>query len=197
MVSKSGSQRLIRFNVFEVDLAARQLRKSGLRVRLQDQPFRLLEALIERAGEAVTREELKDRLWPEDTFVEFDHSLNTAVKKLRQALDDSAESPRWIETIPRVGYRFMGEVVQPARATEEPEVTGLATRLPPKSLVIAVVDEVGIDLGAGRILDLDGAIDGIRRCCRTVAPRCSGENDESHDRGHGGEQSADAHESLS
>ena len=101
---------MARFGVFEIDLAARELRKRGVRIKLQDQPFRVLEALIERPGEIVTREELKNRLWAEDEFVEFDKSLNTSIQKIRQALGDSAESPRFLETVPRVGYKFIGPV---------------------------------------------------------------------------------------
>ena len=100
----------IRFGVFEVDLAARELRKRGVRMKLQDQPFRVLEALLEKPGEIVTREELKERLWAQDEFVEFDKSLNTAVQKIRQALGDSATSPRYLETLPKVGYRFLAPV---------------------------------------------------------------------------------------
>ena len=102
--------RTLRFGVFEVDLGARELRKRGVRMKLQDQPFRVLEALLEKPGEIVTREELKDRLWAHDEFVEFDKSVNTAVQKIRQALGDSAESPRFLETVPRIGYRFVASV---------------------------------------------------------------------------------------
>src|SRR5580658_5317904 len=98
---------LVRFADFEVDLRAGQLRKRGAKVRLQEQPFRLLTVLLESAGEVVTREELRGRLWPADTFVDFDHRLAAAVSKLRDALADSAENPRFIETIGRRGYRFM------------------------------------------------------------------------------------------
>jgi len=96
--------------LFEADLQARELRKSGRRLRLQDQPFFVLAALLERPGTVVTREELRQRLWPADTFVDFDHSLNTAVNKLREVLGDSAASPRFIETLARRGYRFVAEV---------------------------------------------------------------------------------------
>jgi DNA-binding winged helix-turn-helix (wHTH) protein/Tol biopolymer transport system component len=102
--------RVVRFGVFEVDLEQRELRRSGLRVRLQDQPFQLLAALLERPGEIVTREELRSKLWPGDTFVDFDHSLNAAIKRLRDALGESAETPVFVETIPRRGYRFIGSV---------------------------------------------------------------------------------------
>ena len=100
----------VRFAVFEVDLAAGELRKNGSRIRLQEQPFQILVYLLDRAGEVVTREELRQRLWPADTFVDFDHSLNTAVLKLRDALGDSAVSPRYIETLARRGYRFLAPV---------------------------------------------------------------------------------------
>ena len=100
----------VRFAVFEVDLAAGELRKNGIRVRLQEQPFQMLVYLLDRAGEVVTREELCQKLWPADTFVDFDHSLNTAVLKLRDALGDSAVSPRYIETLARRGYRFLAPV---------------------------------------------------------------------------------------
>lgn len=104
------NRRVVRFGIFEADLLTRELRKRGVRVRLQEQPFRLLQALLERPGQIVTREEIKDKLWPDDTFVDFDNSLNTAAQKLRQALGDSAESPRFVETIPRQGYRFLTPV---------------------------------------------------------------------------------------
>src|SRR3984957_2536478 len=100
----------LRFGVFELDLRSGELRKHGLRVRLQEQPFRLLEMLLERPGEVVTREELQKRLWPADTFVDFDHGLNKAINKIREALGDSAESPRFVETVSRRGYRFLAEV---------------------------------------------------------------------------------------
>jgi len=96
--------RVLRFGVFEVDLAAAELRKKGLKVNLQDQPFRLLVILLERPGEIVTREELREKLWPADTFVEFDHSLNKAINKIREVLGNSADNPRFVETAPRRGY---------------------------------------------------------------------------------------------
>ena len=104
---RSSPQKIIRFAVFEVDLAAGELRKNGARIRLQEQPFQILAYLIDRAGEVVTREELRQKLWPADTFVDFDHSLNTAINKLREALGDSASNPRYVETLARRGYRFL------------------------------------------------------------------------------------------
>ena len=106
----NSSGRIARFGVFELDLAAGELRKNGARLRLQEQPFQVLALLLERAGDVVTRDELRQKLWPSDTFVDFDHSLNTAVNKLRETLGDSASSPRYIETLARRGYRFIGPV---------------------------------------------------------------------------------------
>src|SRR5438270_4229660 len=102
--------RIVRFGIFEVDLAAGELRKGGARVRLQEQPFQVLAYLLQHPGEIVTREELRQKLWPADTFVDFDHSLNTAVHKVREALGDSASSPRYVETLARRGYRFIAPV---------------------------------------------------------------------------------------
>lgn len=101
--------RSARFGVFELDLRSGELRRDGVRVKLQEQPFRVLAFLLERAGDVVTREELREHLWPQE-FVDFDHSLNTAVRKLRAALDDSADTPRFIETLARRGYRFIAPV---------------------------------------------------------------------------------------
>ena len=104
---KSG---IARFGVFEADLNARELRKQGRRIRLQDQPFAVLAILLERCGNVISREELREKLWPANTFVDFDHSLNTAVNKIRETLGDSASSPRFVETIARRGYRFVGDI---------------------------------------------------------------------------------------
>jgi cholera toxin transcriptional activator len=107
---QGSSGKIVRFGVFELDSAAGELRKSGARLRLQEQPLRVLALLLERAGDVGTREELRQKLWPADTFVDFDHSLNTAVNKLRETLGDSASSPRYIETLARRGYRFIAPV---------------------------------------------------------------------------------------
>jgi len=109
--------RVARFGVFELDLSAGELRKSGVKLRLQGQPFQVLALLLARAGEVVTREELQQKLWPSDTFVDFDHSLNTAINKVREALGDSASSPRYVETLARRGYRF----IAPVQARSESE----------------------------------------------------------------------------
>lgn len=104
------ARRVFRFGVFEVDATSGELRKSGVRLRLQDQPFQVLVVLLERAGDIVTREELRQKLWPADTFVDFDHSLNTIINKLREVLGDSASNPRFIETLAKRGYRFLPAV---------------------------------------------------------------------------------------
>ena len=113
--------RIARFGVFELDLSAGELRKSGVKLRLQGQPFQVLALLLERAGEVVTREELQQKLWPSDNFVDFDHSLNTAVNKVREALGDSASSPRYVETLARRGYRFIAEVHGEVHADSYPD----------------------------------------------------------------------------
>jgi cholera toxin transcriptional activator len=105
-----NNSRIARFGVFELDLNAGELRKSGVKLRLQEQPFQVLVLLLERAGDVVTREELQQKLWPSDTFVDFDHSLNTAINKVREALGDSASSPRYVQTLARRGYRFVAPV---------------------------------------------------------------------------------------
>jgi TolB-like protein/DNA-binding winged helix-turn-helix (wHTH) protein/Tfp pilus assembly protein PilF len=110
MEETNQSRVKLRFGVFELDLRAGELRKHGLRLRLQEQPFRVLVMLVEHPGEVVTREELQKELWPADTFVDFDHGLNKAINKIRDALGDSAESPRFVETVTRRGYRFLADV---------------------------------------------------------------------------------------
>ena len=105
------------FGAFEANAASGELLKQGKRVRLQEQPFRLLVVLLENAGQVVTREELKNRIWEGTTFVDFDSSLRVAVRKLRDALGDEAENPHYVETIPKRGYRFLGPVVRPESAT--------------------------------------------------------------------------------
>ena len=119
MAQAATPRRVVNFGVYELDFGTGELRKAGLKIKLQDQPFQVLAMLLERPGELVTREELLSRLWPSGTFVDFDHGLNVAVKKLRQALSDSAENPRFIETLSRRGYRFVAPVENVS--TEESE----------------------------------------------------------------------------
>jgi DNA-binding winged helix-turn-helix (wHTH) protein len=110
MVETSPRPRIVRFGAYEADLGTGELRRDGTRVTLQDKPFQILALLVQRPGDLVTREEVRAQLWPADTFVDFEHGLNTAVKKLRQALEDSADEPRYVETLPRRGYRFVAPV---------------------------------------------------------------------------------------
>jgi DNA-binding winged helix-turn-helix (wHTH) protein/Tol biopolymer transport system component len=110
----ASQNQTVRFGPFELDMRCAELRKSGIRLKLQGQPIQILEMLVAKPGELVTREEIQQRLWPADTFVDFDHSLNTAVKKLRQALGDEADAPRYIDTLPKRGYRFIGKVERTA-----------------------------------------------------------------------------------
>jgi cholera toxin transcriptional activator len=113
MAVPQNHTRIVRFGVFELDLSTGELRKNGVKLRLQGQPIQVLTLLLERAGEVVTREELRQKLWASDTFVDFDHSLNTAINKVREALGDSASSPRFVETLARRGYRFIAPVQPP------------------------------------------------------------------------------------
>src|SRR5271170_6027402 len=126
MHSSNREVRLLRFGIFEVDLDAGELRRNGARIRLQEQPFQVLTALLKNAGQEVTRDELREKIWPADTFVDFDHSLNTAVNKIRESLGDSASSPRFVETLARRGYRFIAPVDSTKgddhRKTPAPEV---------------------------------------------------------------------------
>ena len=117
MDNTKGTPHVVRFGTFEADFRAAELRKNGMKVRLQEQPFRILQLLLERPGEIVTRDELRQHLWPADVFVDFDPSLNNAVKKLRTALGDPAENPRFVETVARQGYRFIAPVERPAAAS--------------------------------------------------------------------------------
>src|SRR5258707_4144307 len=132
---------VLRFGVFQVNLAALELRKHGVRIRLPGQPFCILSILLEKPGEVITREEIRRRLWSSDTFVDFEHSLNSAFKKLRAALGDSPENSRYVETIPRVGYRFIAPVEQ------------VSATLPPSVEVSVVTDRSGTSAivgGAGK-----------------------------------------------
>jgi len=124
MAQPIRSANVIRVEGFEVDLRAQELYKAGRKIKLQVQPFQVLAMLLERPGEVVTRDEMQKRLWTADTFVDFDHSVNTAVKKLRQALGDDKSKPRFVETLPKRGYRFLVSVKKPttSSATAEPQV---------------------------------------------------------------------------
>jgi len=129
--------RLARFDEYEVDLEAGELRKHGLKIKLQQQPFQILTLLLERPGRVVGREELQKLLWPNDTIVEFEHSINAAINRLREALCDSADAPRYVETLPRRGYRFMGTVEW---AAPSGEIAPAGAGVSPPAAVAAVYD---------------------------------------------------------
>jgi TolB-like protein/DNA-binding winged helix-turn-helix (wHTH) protein len=164
MATESTSRiRIVRFGTFEADVDARELRKSGVKIKLHGQPFELLAMLLERPSEVVLREDLRQRLWPTDTFVDFDHGVNTAVNRLREALGDSAENPRFIETVPRRGYRFIAPVESRASvlpgsnaavaATPSSEAgqatTQAMSRVPKRRAVVLAAAVVAITLLAG------------------------------------------------
>ncbi|MGA8438339.1 MAG: winged helix-turn-helix domain-containing protein [Candidatus Sulfotelmatobacter sp.] len=135
--------KIVRFGLFEVDIGEGKLTKSGTRIRLQEQPFRILALLLEHAGQLVTRDAIRQELWSHDTFVEFDRALNTAVGKLRAALSDSAENPRFLETVPRKGYRFISPVTITQREPGSPAETELAT---PQTPAISVLENKPVEL---------------------------------------------------
>lgn len=129
MESLDPAPRTIRFGVFEIDRQTGELRKAGVKLKLQDQPFQVLMALLDKPGRVVTRQELRKKLWGSDTFVDFEHSLGTAINKIREALGDSADNPRFIETLPRRGYRFLGTVESAEQANALPASTLRPTRM--------------------------------------------------------------------
>src|ERR1700674_4620200 len=123
MAIPAESESCVRFGEFKLDLRTRELRSTGHRSYLQEQPFHVLAVLLARPGQLITRDELMKQLWPSDTFVDFDRSLNKAVNRLREALDDSAENPTFIETIPRRGYRFLAPVTTLHDGGQQDEMT--------------------------------------------------------------------------
>ncbi len=138
---------VLHFDIFELDLRAGELRKSGVKLRLQGQPLQVLAILLQRAGNLVTREELRSQLWPADTFVDFDHSLHNAIARLREVLGDSADAPRYIETLPRRGYRFIAPVeevqgpqISAESSNKTSELVAVATRpTPPAGWLLALL----------------------------------------------------------
>jgi eukaryotic-like serine/threonine-protein kinase len=137
MAIEGRSTSILRFGAFEVDVRSGELRKQGVHIKLQDQPFHVLTVLLQRPGEVATREELRNQNWPADTFVDFDNSLNTAINKLREALGDSADSPRFIETLPRRGYRFIAPVTS-ADGITRGSGANVGTAAPPRGRTIVV-----------------------------------------------------------
>lgn len=152
----SSQPRVIKFGAFEVDLKAGEIRKSGMRQRLSGQPFQVLQALLERPQEVVTRDELRQRLWPDNTFVDYELALKKAVNRLREVLGDSAENPRFIETVPRHGYRFIGSVGAPsqpqsAAGTAPPTKSRKPLRKLAGGLALVVILTVLVAFNAGKL----------------------------------------------
>src|SRR5215469_5327550 len=148
--SAAESPRRFRFGAYELDVRAGELRKNGVTIKLQKQPLQILKMLLQQPGEVITREELRNQLWPADTFVDFDHGLNSAVKRLRDVLGDSGANPQFIETIPRYGYRFVGSV---DRADSETSSVGKSKqhleRLRTPNVLIALGVTLVLLLGSG------------------------------------------------
>src|SRR2546428_7809266 len=147
MALEVRSRSILHFGVFEVDVRSGELRKQGVRIKLQEQPFHVLAVLLQRPGEVVTREQLRSENWSADTFVDFDNSLNTAINKLREALGDSADNPRFIETLPRRGYRFIAPITGVDGTTRE-TATSVSAAAPPRSRKIVMTAGIPV-LGAG------------------------------------------------
>jgi eukaryotic-like serine/threonine-protein kinase len=155
-VTVNNGSRTIRFGAFEADLPSGEVRKSGSRIKLQDQPFKVLQILLEHPGDLVTREELQSRIWPEDSFGDFDHAVNVAVGKLRAALGDSAENPSFIETVPRRGYRFVARLDEasadmhpPLPATDGVQPSRVASAFNRTLLALLAVVICGFLVGTG------------------------------------------------
>ena len=159
MSQPATNSRVLRFGLYELDLDAHELRKSGIRIKLQEQPFLILAMLLEHPGAIVTRDELKKKLWSDDTFVDFDLSLNSAIKKLRQALNDDSDNPRYIETLYRRGYRFIGplngmteanpaQAPSPALPSTSPDSADTSTHAQPTSVGLRPARLVSYIVGA-------------------------------------------------
>jgi DNA-binding winged helix-turn-helix (wHTH) protein len=136
---------IVSFGIYEADLRTGELRRNGTKLKLQEKPFQILSILLEKPRELITRDELRERLWPSDTFVDFDHGLNTAVNKLREVLGDSANNPRFIETLPRRGYRFIADIRPLSPTTPEPIETpasqnGIAPASPSEANLVRISD---------------------------------------------------------
>jgi cholera toxin transcriptional activator len=173
-MSEDRGSRIFRFGAFEASEAAGQLRKHGIRIKIHAQPFRVLMMLLERSTEIVTREEMREQLWGKDTFVDFDHGLNTAVNKIREALDDSASKPRYIETVPGKGYRFLAplERPMPVEVGDTPDLAGSTLGTETNAALRGRVEEQPsgvLDESAGAILTAPGELPvASRKLVRTL-----------------------------
>jgi TolB-like protein/Tfp pilus assembly protein PilF len=177
---------IIRFGVFEVDVRTGELRKSGTKIRVQEQPFQILVTLLERPDEVVSREELRQKLWPAETFVDFEHGVNSAVARLRDLLGDSADSPRYIETLPRRGYRFIGsvnggQVARPKR-TARPRIPSLAV-MPFENIAADAETEYVSDGITETLIHSLAQLSGLRVMARSTVFRYKGRKSDPQDVG--------------
>jgi TolB-like protein/DNA-binding winged helix-turn-helix (wHTH) protein len=171
MDAPANSRRRIRTGLFEIDFGSAEVHKEGRKVPLQEQPFRVLAILLERAGEVLTREELQARLWPTDTFVSFDESINTAIRKLRVAFGDSADNPRFIETIPRRGYRFIAPVQDAvAEPTQVSDSAAVGDAVEPPRVRPLSVRWLVVVLSAAALLAVLASVTYLRRSHRPANP---------------------------
>lgn len=173
MKEPTGTPGPVRFGAFEADVSSGELRKHGLKIKLPDQSFQVLVMLLERPRQVLTREELRKKLWPADTFVDFDHGLNNAMNRLREALGDSAEAPRFIETLPRRGYRFIAPVETAGPATSAPRVESIAV-LPLENLSGELSQDYFADGMTDALITSLAQIASLRVISRTSAMRFKG-----------------------
>ena len=173
MTSVRGDLQSIHFGAFELNLSAGELRKQGVKVRLQEQPLRVLQILLENSGRLVTREELRAALWPSNSYVDFDQGLNRAINKLREALGDSADSPRLIETLAKRGYRFIGDL-----ATQSGRIESLAV-LPLDNISHEPEQEFFADGMTEALITTLAKISGLQVASRTSIMRYKGVRDKS------------------
>jgi TolB-like protein/Tfp pilus assembly protein PilF len=171
--ARSGMDQRVRFGVFEVDFRAGELRKGGMKIKLHGQPLEVLAMLLERPGEVVTREEIRQKLWPAETFVDFDHGLNKAVTKLREALGDDADNPRFIETLPRRGYRFLVPIDRPESRSVHSPIRSVAV-LPLANLSGDPEQEYFADGMTDALITDLGKISALRVISRTSVMRYKG-----------------------
>lgn len=174
MEPQPGRAQSTRFGPFEVNLRAGELRKHGLKIRLQDQPFQILAMLLAHPGEVVTREELRQKLWPADTtFVDFDHGLNNAINRLREALGDSADHPRYVETVPRRGHRFIAPLDYEREVSSPLRIQSLAV-LPLENLTGDPSQEYFVDGMTDALITNLAQISALRVISRTSAMQYKG-----------------------
>jgi adenylate cyclase len=174
LANYTSSRTVIRFGKFELDQDAAELRRDGTKIRLQKQPLQVLQILLEQPGKVISREDLQRRIWPTDTFVDFDHGINNAIKKLREALGDDAETPVYVETLPRQGYRFVGKIEQETPRMRSPEVS--IAVLPFLSLSADPENEIFADGMCEEIISVLTHVKNLQVAARTSSFSFKGKN---------------------